>query len=115
MRAHPVPGKGFLNYAFHDGLDPTDIIPIIPGYYTMEILKLETPHLYDEIKGFMNGALIFGIQGYIGDIGEQFVKEFDRRLGGYPAIYSCVQYDSLYHLAYTLDHAVTRGIDYENP
>ena len=36
-------------------------------------------------------------------------------LGLFPVTYSCIQYDSLYHLAYALDFAVIRGVDFEDP
>ena len=32
-----------------------------------------------------------------------------------PQVFSCIQYDSLWNLAYALDLAVTRGFDYEDP
>ena len=107
---------GFFNYYYEQGLRHGDIVPmILSGILHFNSIKVLNPEIYAKIKVFIPGALILSQNGLVGEIGEQFITEFQKSIDGYPSLLSCMQYDSLYHLGYALDLAVSRGYEYEDP
>jgi len=59
MMNYPAPKKDFFKYAADIGLDDDDLFAIFPGFWPLESIKVETPQLYDDIKGLLNGVLVF--------------------------------------------------------
>ena len=82
---------GFFKHFYDEGLRHGDIVPMILSRIVhFNSIKVLNPEIYSKIKVFIPGALILSQNGLVGEIGDNFITEFQMRQDGYPSVLSCV-------------------------
>jgi hypothetical protein len=96
---------------------------IKPGHYIeFEMAAIDGYQGYEEVPdripmaAMMEGSFSINQPLYVGEVGNHFYNTWTALTGGIaPIVYNCIEYDSNYLIAHSLEHALQLGQDFEEP